>query len=156
MTHSRVRPTVSVNDLVEGILYIAALRKRYFAPTRDRARDSRPAFDLSMWQAYEWLEYAYDQTGQSDEVLFRIRPHEIYGDSPETQSAAMSLLSYAFHTWVPGNGVFECRINESQLHRALERNSIPQELLSELAERFMREYDWPRSERTWPPGFSLD
>ena len=156
MTRPRIRLTVTIHDLVEGIMCMAALRRRYFAPTRDRARDSSLAFDLSMWQAYEWLEYAYEQMGRSDEIPFRIRPHEMHGDSPAVQEAVAGLLGYAFRTWVPGNGVFECRLDESQLRRALERNTIPQELLMELAERFIREYEWSRTKRTWPPNFSLE
>ena len=156
MTRSQVRPTVSIHDLVDGILYIAALRKCYFAPTRDRARDSSLAFDLSMWQAYEWLEHEYGKMGRCDEIAFRVRPHDIYGDSPVVHGAVQMQLGYAFRTWVPGNGVLECRLDEAQLQRVLEHNAISQHLLSELTERFLQEYDWSRAERTWPPGFSSE
>lgn len=154
MARSRIRLTVTVHDLVEGIMCVAALRQRYFAPSRDRTRDSSPSFDLSMWQAYEWLEYEYDKTGRSDEIIFRVRPHEIYGDSPVVHGAVQMQLGYAFRTWAPGYGIFECRLNEAQLRRVLEHNAISQQLLSELTERFMQEYDWAHEERTWPPGFS--
>lgn len=155
MARIQARPTVTVHDLVEGILYIAALRKRYFAPFRDLTRDLCRAFDLSMWQAYEWLEYEYGRQGRNDEIDFTVRLNEIYGDSHAVQNAvAGQLVGYAFRTWVPGNGVLECRLDESRLQRVLERNSIPQEMLQDLAQRFIREYDWPATERSWPPGFS--
>lgn len=71
-------------------------------------------------------------------------------------SAEQMQLGYAFRTWVPGNGVLECRLDEAQLQRVLEHNAISQHLLSELTERFLQEYDWSRAERTWPPGFSSE
>ncbi len=157
-THTRQeRRRVIVHDLVEGIAYVLIIQGwPGYAPDRDRTCEHRYAFDLSMWQAYLWLHYTYEQMGRKDDICFRIRPHVLYGDSGEVRTAISGMLGFAFRTWMPGDGSFECKIGVDTAEHMLECNAIDRELLIELAKRFRSEYDFAVADREWPPDFDLE
>ncbi len=156
-TKGQERSSVITHDLVEGIIYVLITQGwPGYAPDRDRTRDHRYAFDLSMWQAYLWLRYRYVEISREDEIHFTIRPHWMYGDSPEVRDATGGMLGFAFVTWTNGGGVFDCRIDADTAERMLERNSIDRVLLDELTRRFRWEYGYTIDEREWPPSFDFE
>ena len=151
------RKRVITHDLVEGIAYVLIIQGwPGYAPDRDRTREHRYAFDLSMWQAFLWLTYKYEQMGREDDIRFRIRPHVLHGDSGEVRNAIGGMLGFAFRTWVPGNGNFDCKISTDSAEHMLEYNAIDRELLNELSRRFRWEYDFAVADRTWPPDFDFE
>ena len=114
--------------------------------------DGINAWHLSVHQAYVWLEYYFQD--DPDRVAFYIGLDPMHGVSRCAADELNFLLTLRYvRTWSPGDGTVELLMDEDDEREAIASSSVPVDMLTELAERFHREYRLPYRDRSWPKGW---